>query len=73
VLERVLTDGQVSIRPSSIDDVPALIAGRDAEFERFLALASRAGFDQCGDLDGNPYWKKRLDPPLSTPERRDRV
>jgi hypothetical protein len=111
VLERVLTDGRVSIRPSSIDDVPALIAGRDAEFERFLgpgspdprpvacivvpdqqvdavllldhltqdtnwrvatllihpdndrslALARRAGFGQCGDLDGNPYWKKRLD------------
>jgi len=40
VLERVLTNGQVSIRPSSIDDVPALIAGRDAEFERFLGPGS---------------------------------
>jgi RimJ/RimL family protein N-acetyltransferase len=156
VLDRVLTDGRVSIRPSSVDDVPALIAGREAEFERFLgprspdprpvacivandlqvdavvgwvdydhdrywlepdevnvgynlfaahrghgiattavhllldhlaqdtswrvatllihpenerslALARRAGFEQCGDLDGNPYWKKRLD------ERRDGI
>jgi RimJ/RimL family protein N-acetyltransferase len=146
VLDRVLTDGRVSIRPSSIDDVPALIEGRDAEFERFLgpgssdphpvacividdvvagwvdydhdrnwlepdevnvgyhlfaahrghgfattavhlllehvaqdtdwrvatllihpenerslALARRAGFEQFGELDGNPYWKRRLD------------
>jgi hypothetical protein len=89
VLDRVLTDGGVSIRPSWIDDVPTLIAGRDAEFERFLGPGSpdprpvacivvadqqvdavvgwidydhdRYWLERCGDLDGNSYWKKRLD------------
>jgi RimJ/RimL family protein N-acetyltransferase len=31
------------------------------ENKRSLALAHRAGFKEFGDLDGNPYWKKRLD------------
>jgi RimJ/RimL family protein N-acetyltransferase len=145
VLTRELSDGIVTIRPSTPADVPVLVAGRDEEFHRFmghgdpqphptacivvddevvgwvdydrdrswleedevnlgynvfapfrgngyatlavqlllrhlaedtdwevatlliapdnersLALARRAGFASAGDLDGNPYWKKRV-------------
>jgi L-amino acid N-acyltransferase YncA len=30
------------------------------ENARSLAVARRAGFTQVGDLDGHPYWKKRI-------------
>ena len=146
-LKHALFDGAVTIRPSSADDIAALVAGRDDVFHRFLgegspdprptacvvvddvvvgwvdydrdrtwlepdevnvgynvfapyrgngyatravqlllrhlavdtewrtatllidpandrslALAARAGFARCGDLDGNPYWKQPVAP-----------
>jgi hypothetical protein len=36
VLQRSLSDGVISIRPSTASDVVVLIAGRDEEFHRFL-------------------------------------
>jgi RimJ/RimL family protein N-acetyltransferase len=148
VLDRSLSDGIVTIRPTTAPDVPALLAGRDPESRRFLgdvdpephpvacivvdgavvgwvdhdrdrhwlgpdevnigycvfpphrgrgyatravrlllrhldldtgwqvatllihpenepslALARRAGFEQVGELDGNPYWKRDLRQP----------
>jgi Acetyltransferase (GNAT) domain len=36
VLSHALSDGVVTIRPATDDDVDALVAGRDAEFRRFL-------------------------------------
>jgi RimJ/RimL family protein N-acetyltransferase len=36
VLERALSDGVVTVRPSTRADVSALIAGRDEAFHRFL-------------------------------------
>lgn len=35
-----VTDGVVSLRPSTADDVPALIDGRDEQFRRFLGEGS---------------------------------
>jgi RimJ/RimL family protein N-acetyltransferase len=145
-MRRSLTDGVATIRPATPADVGVLVAGRDAEFHRFLgdgdpephpvacivvdgivvgwvdhdhdrswleadevnlgynvfpsfrghgyatravrllvrhlaadtdwrvatllihpdnhrslALARRAGFERVADLDGNPYWKQRVD------------
>jgi RimJ/RimL family protein N-acetyltransferase len=34
------TDGVVSLRPSTPDDAPVIIAGRDAEFRRFIGEGS---------------------------------
>ena len=39
----------------------------DATNERSLAVASRAGFERVGDLDGNPYWTLSVPPPSSSP------
>ena len=36
----------------------------DPDNHRSLALAARARFDRCGDLDGNPYFKRAV-PPLT--------
>jgi aminoglycoside 6'-N-acetyltransferase len=36
VLARPLTDGVVTIRPASADDIPVLVAGRDEVSRRFL-------------------------------------
>ena len=36
MLQRSLSDGPVSIRPSTASDVAALVEGRDEEFHRFL-------------------------------------
>lgn len=40
VSDRCLTDGVVTLRPSTPDDVPLIIAGRDAAFRRFIGEGS---------------------------------
>lgn len=35
-----LTDCRVTLRPSSSDDAPLIIAGRDAAFHRFIGKGS---------------------------------
>lgn len=40
MLERVISDGVVTIRPWTQDDAQALILGRDDEFKRFLGEGS---------------------------------
>jgi RimJ/RimL family protein N-acetyltransferase len=48
-----ITDGVVSIRPSSIGDRPALIAGRDEEFRRWLGAGSaQPSPTACIEVDG---------------------
>jgi RimJ/RimL family protein N-acetyltransferase len=37
---RILTDGVVTLRPSTPDDAPLIIAGRDAAFHRFIGEGS---------------------------------
>lgn len=50
---RPVTDGRVRLRPSTAADAPALVAGRDEEFRRFLGPgADEPAPTACVEVDG---------------------